>query len=66
MQRRPLSPQAPLAELTIREYAAIRILSGLVASNSPGNPEAWAESAVWYADALVTELNFFEGEELPE
>ena len=66
MQRRPLLPNAPLSDLTIREYAAIRILAGLVASDSPGNPDAWAESAVWYADALVKELNFVEREELPE
>lgn len=66
MQRKTLSQQAPLADLTIRDYAAIRILAGLVASNRPGNPEAWAEAAVWYADALVTELNFVEGDELPK
>lgn len=60
MPRRTLSPDAPMAELTIREYTAIRILAGLVASDSPGNPEDWAEAAVWYADALITELNFVE------
>jgi hypothetical protein len=53
-----------MADLTIREYTAIRILAGLVASNSPGNPEAWAEAAVWYADALMTELNFVEAEKV--
>jgi hypothetical protein len=62
MQRRTLSPHAPMGDLNIREYTAIRILAGLVASNSPGNPEAWAEAAVWYADALMTELNFVEEE----
>jgi hypothetical protein len=51
-----------MGDLNIREYTAIRILAGLVASNSPGNPEAWAEAAVWYADALMTELNFVEEE----
>jgi hypothetical protein len=67
MQSRTLSPQAPMNDLNIREYAAIRILAGLVASNSPGNPEAWAEAAVWYADALMTELNFVgEERELPK
>jgi hypothetical protein len=64
MQSRTLSPHAPMADLTIREYTAIRILAGLVASNSPGNPEAWAEAAVWYADALMTELNFVEAEKV--
>lgn len=62
MQQRTLSPHAPSADLSIREYAAIRILAGLVASNVPGNHEALAESAVWYADALLAELNFSEGE----
>lgn len=66
MQRRKLSPHAPMADLTIREYAAIRILAGLAASNSPGDPEAWAEAAVWYTDALLTELIFVDGDELPK
>ena len=62
MQNRTLTPHAPVTDLNIREYTAIRILAGLVSYDSPGNPEAWAEAAVWYADALMAELNLVEGE----
>jgi len=57
MLRRSLIPHAPIETLTVREHFACQILTGLIVRESPGTPEDWAETAVWYADALIAELN---------
>lgn len=58
MLHRSLTINSPVDTLTVREHFACQIMAGLVARDVPGTPDDWAEAAVWYADALIEELNF--------